>query len=164
MKWEAGISRCKPPRTGRIKKATELHSISYDKSSWERILSKVHMDTHTHNLHCWVPAWFREPQSLWLGAGGTVRVDSWSGGLKREWPTSADASLFPLTTWWGRWKPRRETHCGVGRSRRGSKTWVEPETLLSAARKALRKAGSPPSFRGVNLTLNRTPSALRTEL
>lgn len=69
MKWEAGISRCKPPRTGRINKATELHSISYDKSSWERILSKVHMDTHTHNLHCWVPAWLREPPSLWLGRG-----------------------------------------------------------------------------------------------
>lgn len=163
MKWEAGISRCKPPRTGRINKATELYSISYDKSSWERILSKVHMDTHTHNLHCWVPAWLREPPSLWLGRG-ELSVLIPGAVVSREWPTSAGASLCPLTTWWGRWKSRRETHCGVGRSRRGSKTCVEPETLLSAARKALRKAGSPPSFRGVNLTLNRTPSALRTEL
>ena len=61
------------------------------------------------------------------GGGDTVRFDSWSCGLKRAWPTSLDPSFFPLTTWWGRWKPRRETHCRVGRLRAPAVSQREPQ-------------------------------------
>ena len=137
MKWKVGISRCTLPYTGRINKAllySTQNCIQYPTINHRgKDYCQRYICTHTRITY--TTEYLLGFKSRGLcgggrrggGGGDTVRFDSWSCGLKRAWPTSLDPSFFPLTTWWGRWKPRRETHCRVGRLRAPALSQREPQ-------------------------------------